>query len=139
MQTLDAELQNWKHPRPARDPRLVCFHLGMIWAAFVQVVAGPPPATVQAQAFSYEATAAFSALMVVCSILVIVAAYCKSQYASFGIELAGCTGFTFVFGLYTLALVSSIADWYASTGAGWALAFFAGNALRAGTLAWRLW
>lgn len=129
----------WRHPRPSADPRLVGMQVALSWVAFVQCLGNPAPSSVQAQAFSQVATLAFSALLIVSSALVVYAGFCKSQYWSFGMELAGCIGQSFTFGIYSLALVSTIQDWHSSTGAAWAFGFFGGNIIRAGILAWRLW
>jgi hypothetical protein len=129
----------WPHPRPAKDPRLVCTNIALPWVSFVQIIAGPAPSSVQGQAFSFTAVVAFSVLMIVSSALVLYAAYCKSQYWSWGVELAGCIGFAFVFALYSLALVGTITDWYSTTSAAWAIALLAGNGWRAGQLAPRIW
>lgn len=129
----------WPHPRPSRDPRLLCLNIALAWVSFVQIAAGAAPASVQAQAFSWAATAAFAVLMIVSSGLVLYAAYCKSQYWSWGVELSGCIGFTFVFAIYSLTLANTITDFYSTNSAAWAAALFFGNAWRAAQLAPRIW
>lgn len=135
----EVDILGWPHPRPPRDPRLVCMHVGLVWVSFVQIISGPPPASVQAQAFDYLATVAFAALMIASSLLVLYAAFCKSQYWSWGVELAGCVGFGFVFALYSVALALTITDAYSSNGFAWALALCVGNSWRAVQLFRRLW
>jgi hypothetical protein len=109
------------------------------WVSLIQILTGPSPSSVQAQAFNYTATVAFAVLMIVSSLLVLYATYCKSQYWSWGIEMAGCLGFTFVFGLYTAALSVTLTDAYASNGLAWAIALFVGNGWRGALLLRRLW
>jgi hypothetical protein len=129
----------WPHPRPAADPRLVGLHLAFIWTSTIQMIFGPPPSTVQGLSFSYAATVAFSILLIVCSILVLYAAFCRSQYNSFGFEMAGCVGFTGVFIIYTAAAFISLTDWYATNIAALVVCLFFGNAWRAQKLIRRLW
>lgn len=117
----------------------MCLHAGLMWVSVIQIIAGPAPTTVQAQAFNYLATAAFATLMISSSALVLYAAYCKSQYWSWGVELAGCIGFAFVFALYSWALAHVITDVYSSNSFAWALALFIGNGWRAVQLFRRLW
>lgn len=133
------DLLGWPHPRPPRDRRILCLNVGLVWVSVVQILAGPAPSSVQAQAFNYPATAAFAVLMITSSALVLAAAYVKSQYWSWGIELAGCVGFTFVFALYAVALALTITDAYSSNSLAFALALCLGNGWRAAQLFPRLW
>lgn len=130
----------WPHPRPPRDPRLLALNVCLPWVSFNQIVAGPAPSTVQSQAaFSYTATVLFAALMIVSSALVFYSAFVRSQWWSWGLELAGCAGFTFVFFMYSATLVQTIDEYNSSNGFGWAMALLIGNAWRAAQLAPRLW
>lgn len=129
----------WPHPRPCRDERLVALHIAFIWTSAVQVVFGPPPVTVQATSFGYSATVAFSGLMIVCSILNLYAAYCRSQYNSFGLEMAGTAGFAGVFAIYSAAVIADVADWWGTNTAALAAAIAVGNGLRCIKLIRRLW
>lgn len=129
----------WPHPRPSRDPRLVCLHIAFVWTSTVQIIFGPPPITVQGAAFGYAATVAFSALLILCCGLNLYAAFCKSQYESFGVEMAGTFGFTGVFVIYTAGVVVGVADWWGTNVAALAAALTIGNGWRCGVLARRLW
>jgi cation transport ATPase len=135
----EVDAMRWPHPRPAADERIVCLNLCFIWVAVVQAVYGPPPNSVQGATFDHVTTIAFSVLMIVCSCLVLYAAWCKSQYVSFGIEMAGTVGFSGVFAIYTFAAVVGITDWFATQTAAFATGLFLGNLLRAQKLIRRLW
>lgn len=133
------DVVGWPHPRPTRDPRLVCMNIGLAWASGMQIFAGPAPTSVQGQSVTYQAAAVLACLIVVSSILVLYSARTKSQWSSWGWELAGCIGFTGSFGLLSLMMVLSIEDWYSTTTAGWAIFLTMGNAIRAVILARRMW
>jgi hypothetical protein len=133
------DLLGWPHPRPPRDRRIICLNVGLAWVSVVQIAAGPAPSSVQAQAFNYTATVAFAILMSVSALLCLYSAFCKSQYWSWGIELAGCVGFTFVFALYSVALALTFTDAYSSNSLAFALALCLGNGWRAAQLFPRLW
>ena len=129
----------WPHPRPAADERLVCLHLAFVWTSTIQIINGPPPSSVQNVSFGYAATVAFSALLILCSLLVIYAGLCKSQYDSFGLEMAGCVGFTGVFAIYAAGAIFGLSEWYATNVGALAIMLFIGNGLRAWKLIRRLW
>lgn len=129
----------WPHPRPARDPRLVCLHLAFIWTSTIQIIKGPPPTSVQNISFGYPATVVFSVLLIICCLMVLYAAYCKSQYVSFGVEMAGCLGFTGVFAIYAAGAIVGINEWYATNVAALAIMLFLGNTWRGVKLARRIW
>lgn len=128
----------WPHPRPARDERIVGLNIALIWTSIVQIIIGPPPSTVQNVSFGYVATVCFSALMIICGLLVLYAAYCKSQYVSFGFEMAGTLGFAGVFAIYS-AGTFGLNHWYATNVAPLAICLFVGNLLRSVKLIRRLW
>lgn len=127
---------NWPHPRPARDPRLQWLAAGLSWSALVQAILGPAPSAIQTSArFGWFATAIFGVLTAVSSALLLYAARCKSRYWSFATELCSCIGMSAVFGIYTVATIASVDDWYDTTVAGIAVALTAGNVSRGVILA----
>lgn len=128
----------WPHPRPARDERIVGLNIALIWTSVIQIIVGPPPTSVQSVSFGYGVTVLFSVLMIICGGLVLYAAYCKSQYISFGMEMAGTVGFAGVFAIYT-AGAFGLTHWYATNVAPLAVCLFAGNLLRGVKLIRRLW
>lgn len=129
----------WPHPRPLRDPRLLWLHGCFIWTSMIQIIFGPPPITMQSTTFGYAATLAFSLLMILCCVMNIYAAFCKSQYNSFGVEMAGTAGFTGVFAIYSVGLIVGLTDWWGTNTAALAIALFIGNAWRCQKLIRRLW
>lgn len=136
----DLDVSNWPHPRPARDPRLQHLVLGLSWSAIVQMVFGPSPSAVQTAAqFGLFASISLGALTVAASALLLYAAWCHSQYWSFATELCSCIGFLMVFGIYSVALVTAVSDWYGTTLAGIAITLATGNLRRGVTLAARFW
>lgn len=129
----------WPHPRPLLDERLQAIHIAFIWTSTIQIIFGPPPQTVQGTSFGYIATIFFSALMILCSSLTLYAAHCKSQYNSFGFEMAGTAGFAGVFVIYSVGLIFGINDWWGTNTMALAAALFVGNFLRCVKLIRRLW
>jgi hypothetical protein len=129
----------WPHPRPAADPRIVGLNTAFIWTSIVQIVFGPPPTSVQNVAFGYEATILFSVLMILCSAMTVYAAYCKSQYVSFGVEMTAAVGFTGVFAIYAWGAVGGLHGWWATNVAPLAFCLFVGNLVRGVKLIRRLW
>lgn len=129
----------WPHPRPSRDERLIGLNVAFIWTSIVQMIKGPPPTSVQAISFGYAATVVFSVLMMICALLSIYAAYCKSQYNSFGVEAAACVGYTGVFAIYTMGAILGLHEWYGTTVAPLAICLFLGYGLRGLKLIRRLW
>jgi hypothetical protein len=129
----------WPHPRPLRDERLQALHIAFIWTSIVQIIFGPPPQTMQATTFGYLATVFFSALMIICSCLVLYAAHCKSQYNSFGFEMAGTAGFAGVFLIYSVGLIFGVTNWWGTNTMALAVALFVGNLMRCIKLVRRLW
>lgn len=136
---VELDSDQWPHPRPASDPRLISIHLGLAWVSVLQIIIGPAPSSVQNKSFETTATVAFAVMAIVSSALVVYAAYCRSQYWSFVTELAGCLGFVLVFFLYTSALATTTVDWWATNSAGWAVPLLAGNMVRAIIIARRFW
>jgi hypothetical protein len=131
--------ERWPHPRPSRDPRLICMNIGLTWVSLLQIGLGPAPTSVQERSWEYAATIAFGVMAIVSSALVLYAAFCHSQYWSFITELGGCAGFVLVFSLYTWALVTSTPHWWSTNIAGWCIPLLAGNALRALIIGRRFW
>jgi hypothetical protein len=129
----------WPHPRPAGDPRLVYVHISLIYVALGNAILGPPANTVQGRGFGWAATIAFAVPLVLCSMLVIYAAYCKSQYESFGYEMAGCAGFAGTLAIYGVVLILTTPNWALTYNAPFTIALAAGNAARAWVLIRRLW
>jgi hypothetical protein len=129
----------WPHPRPAGDPRLVYVHISLIYVALGNAILGPPANTVQGRGFGWAATIAFAVPLVLCSVLVIYAAYCKSQYESFGYEMAGCAGFAGTLAIYAVVLIMTTPNWALTYNAPFTIALAAGNAARAWVLIRRLW
>lgn len=129
----------WPHPRPAADPRIVGLNVAFIWTSVVQIIFGPPETSVQNTSFGYEATVAFSVLMILCSLMTIYAAYCKSQYISFGVEMASAIGFTGVFAIYAAGAVGGLHGWWATNVGPLAFCLFVGNLIRGVKLIRRLW
>lgn len=139
--TLQRELVDalpWPHPRPAADPRIVGLHIALIWTSIIQIIIGPPPTSVQNVSFGYTVTVFFSVLMALCSGMALYAAYCKSQYVSFGVEMAATIGFAGVFVLYVIGAFA-LPNWYATNVAPLAICLFVGNLIRAVKLIRRLW
>jgi len=129
----------WPHPRPAQDPRLAYVHLSLIYVALSNAILGPPSNTVQGRGFGWAATIAFAVPLVLCSVLVLYAAYCRSQYESFGYEMAGCAGFTGTLAIYAVVLILTTPNWALTYNAPFTIALAAGNAARAWVLIRRLW
>jgi hypothetical protein len=101
------------HRRHKLQRDIVDLHIALIWTSIVQIVIGPPPTSVQNVSFGYTATVFFSVLMATCSAMAIYAAYCKSQYVSFGVEMAAAIGFAGVFLLYVIGAFA-LPNWYAT-------------------------
>lgn len=129
----------WPHPRPVSDFRLVAIHASLIWVAVGQAIFGPPAITVQARAFGTAATIVFGIGLTICSLLVLRAAYCRSQYDSFGYEMAGTAGFAGILSIYGVVLALSTPEWALTYNAPFTIALAVGNALRAWVLIRRLW
>lgn len=129
----------WPHPRPVRDPRIMSLHVAFVWTSIIQIIQGPPPSTVQSISFGYVATVVYSSLLILCSLMLLYAGYCRSQYNSFGWEMAATTGFSGVFLIYAAGAIWGVSDWYATQVAPLAIMLFLGNAWRAQTLIRRLW
>lgn len=129
----------WPHPRPASDPRLVCMHFALIWTALGQAILGPPENSVQGRAFGWPATIAFGVVLTVSCVLYLTAAYCKSQYESFGYEMAATVGFAGILTIYGFMLIISTENWALTYTASFTLALAVGNAIRAWVLIRRLW
>lgn len=129
----------WPHPRPASDPRLVWLHLAMVYTAVAQAVLGPPENTVTGRAFGWAATIVFGILLVICTGVYLFAAYCKSQYESFGFEMAACVGFAGSLSIYAYMLSISTPNWALTYNWSFCVALSMGNAIRAYVLIRRLW
>jgi hypothetical protein len=129
----------WPHPRPLRDERLQALHIAFIWTSVIQIIFGPPPTTMQATTFGYVATVFFSVLMIICCALNLYAAHCKSQYNSFGFEMAGTAGFAGVFLIYSVGLIFGVTNWWGTNTMALAVALCVGNLMRCIKLVRRLW
>jgi hypothetical protein len=140
--TLQRELVDalpWPHPRPTRDWRLIGVHMALIWTAAGQAVFGPPFGSVQYKGFGWPATIAFGVVLILCCGLYLTAAFCKSQYASFGYELSACVGFTGSMIIYCYVLILTIPQWALTYNWSFCAGLAVGNAARAWILIRRLW
>lgn len=129
----------WPHPRPSRDPRLVWMHVALMFTALGQAILGPPPGTVTGRAFGWAATICFGILLTICVCLYLTAAYCKSQYESFGFEMAACIGFSGSLTIYAVVLALSTPNWALTYNWSFCAGLAVGNAIRAYVLIKRLW
>lgn len=129
----------WPHPRPASDPRLVGIHLALIWTASGSAILGPPENTVQGRAFGWAATIVFGIAMVLFCGMYLFAAYCKSQYESFGYEMAACIGFAGSLSIYAYLLMISTPNWALTYNWPVTIGLALGNAIRAWVLIRRFW
>lgn len=130
----------WPHPRPARDPRLVWIHMSLIWVAGGQAIFGAPADSVQGRSgFTPAALVVFGGGLIACCLCYLYAAYCKSQYTSFGFEAAACAGFAGFLIIYCWYLIHSTPQWWLIYNAPFTIGLAIGNLIRARTLIWRLW
>ena len=136
---MEVDSQGWKHPRPPADPRLVLLSITLAYVAFVQTFILRPPDTVSARAYDYHAAIAVALLVGIGSVLLLRAAFCRSQYSSWGYEAAGCVAFAGQSAIQFWALVSVSDAWWAATTFAWTVGWGIGNAWRAFTLIRRLW
>lgn len=135
----EVDAMPWPHPRPASDIRLVMMHLALLWTAVGQAIFGPPENSVQGRAFGWAATIVFGVLLALCCGLYLAAAYCKSQYESFGFEIAASVGFAGSLAIYGWFLVVSTPNWALTYNASFTLALALGNAIRGYVLIRRMW
>lgn len=129
----------WPHPRPSRDARLVWMHLALIWTAGGQAILGPPANSVQGRTFGWAATIVFGAALIFFCALYLFAAYCKSQYESFGYEMAATVGFAGALIIYGVMLAASTPSWALTYNWSFTVGLAIGNSIRAYVLIKRLW
>jgi hypothetical protein len=129
----------WPHPRPARDWRLVGIHLALIWTAVGQAALGPPENSVQWRGFGWPATIVFGVVLTFCCVLYLMAAFCKSQYESFGYEAGATVGFAGTLGIYGFMLVATTPNWALTYNWSFTVGLAVGNAIRGWILVRRLW
>lgn len=136
---MEVDMAGWRHPRPSADPRLVLLSIGFAYTSLVQTFIYRPPETVAARAYTMPTAALVAGLVVLSSAMLLRAAFCRSQYSSWGWEIAACAGFVGQSAIQFLALVSVNPAWWASTTIGWSLFWGAGCLWRAWILIRRLW
>lgn len=134
----ELDVPNWPHPRPSRDSRLICLHIALTWSSLLQTWLGPAPASAQGQSFGVAALAAFAMLLIVSTALMTYAAFCRSQYWSFGTECAGCVGYAAVFVIYGAALMMTQDQWFRTTPGWFAPLLAIGYGIRATILGRRI-
>lgn len=121
----------WPHQRPARDIRLVLIHISMMWVACGQAIFGPPDNSAQSRAgFDTLSLILFGVLLSAACVLYLIAAFCKSQYDSFGYEAAACFGFAGFLSAYAATLIVNTPYWWLTYNAPFTLALAVGNAVR---------
>lgn len=137
----EVDQYGWVHPRPVSDPRLLWIHLGMVWVAAGQALFGAPDNTIQYKAFGTAATLIWG--LVLCTIcgLYFVSWRVKSQYESWGFEMAACLGMAGALGIYAYYLFDTLGTTGALLGYNFpfTVCLAIGNAIRGGTLVRRLW
>lgn len=140
LQREEVDAMPWPHPRPARDPRLVWLHMSMIWVAGGQAIFGAPGQSVQGKSnFTQPALIVFGVALILCCLCYLYAAYCKSQYTSFGFEMAACIGFAGFLSIYGWYLIHSTPEWWLVYNAPFTIAIAVGNLVRGVILIRRLW
>lgn len=129
------------HPRPVADPRLIAIHLGMVWVAVGQAIFGAPENTIQYRAFGVTATLIWGVLLTLICGLYMVSWWVKSQYESWGFELAACGGMAGSLSIYAFYLFDTLGTQAALLGYNFpfTVGLAIGNAIRGLTLARRLW
>lgn len=136
---MEVDNGRWKHPRPPADPRLIFLTIGLAWISFVQTFFVRPPNSVSARAFTDYGAIAVAFLVALCCLMHLHAAFCRSQYSSWGWEAASCTGFAGQSAIQLQALVVVQPDWWASLSFAWSTFWGFGCAVRAFILIRRLW
>lgn len=110
-----------------------------MYTALAQSIAGPPENTITGQSFGWAATVAFGALLTICVGLYLTAAYCKSQYESFGYETAACVGFAGSLSIYAVMLTLGTPNWSLTYNWSFCVGLAFGNAIRAFVIIKRFW
>lgn len=136
---MQVDMGGWRHPRPPADPRLVLLSLGLAYVSFVQVFVYRAPETVAAQAYTSPVALAVAGLVVFSAALQLRAAFCRSQYSSWGWEIAACVGFAGQSAIQFWALTAVNDAWWAATTIAWTAFWGLGNLWRAWILLRRLW
>lgn len=130
---------NWPHPRPARDPRIVCGYIAIMVSSIIQAIAGAAPTSVQARnGFDTATLVAFATLAVAGCCLVLYAAWSKSQYWSFVTEGVGCCAIIITFGIYLWG-IRTVPEYWSTNVAWYAISIMVGHLIRAGIIGRRFW
>lgn len=137
--TADDVCYEWRHPRPPRDPRLICLAIGLSFVAFAQTFFTAPPTSVAAQAYTTPAAITVAGLVVVSSVLLLSSAFCESQHASWGCEIGACIGYVGQSGIQFIALVTVNPQWWSSSTMDWTIFWGLGNLIRLVRLVRRVW
>lgn len=135
---MEVDAAGWKHPRPPADPRLVCLAIGFIYLSFVQTFFVKPDSSVSAQAYTTIAAIAVAGLVIAGSALLLRAAFCRSQFSSWGWEIGSCMCFAGQSIIQFVALVGVNSEWYGTATFVWTIFWGAGNVWRAWILTKRV-
>lgn len=131
--------KNWPHPRPARDPRIIASYICLMIASGIQSFRGVSPTSVQGRNdFDFVTVLAFAAIACVGSVLVIYAAFVRSQYWSFVTEGLGCAAIVLTFSIY-LNGSFAVPDNFATNSTWWAIGMIVGHSIRALVIVRRFW
>lgn len=136
---MEVDRSGWQHPRPPSDPRLIMLAIGFAYVSFVQTFFARPESSVAAKAYTGPAAIAVALLLVLASALLLRAAFCRSQFSSWGWELLACVGYVGQAAIQFVALVSVNDQWWGTSTVVWTVFWGVGNAIRAGILVRRVW